>query len=455
MRTLSTTLTRAQKAQFIAHKNLLIKCVLTYGTNTYTYTKTKLRQVRHNEQVFSHNAVVLVDDTDKTMHNLNLEGYKAYMSYGLITPAGEEWVPTAPMWVVGQDRDSHRTKLECLLELEGIFNRMGKHKAEDTYTQEDDDTNTVKDLLIAIAQADLAPYTGYPHYTIIFDSEDDLIDSFIPADSFRINVNDTRKAKFKELLQYTDCVARIGNDEAIHILNPTTSGSSYDYQYDRTKGVDYHNFFNKRFRRRIVSPNYIVYKNLKSLDTPYEGYAKDDSADLDYMKEIETHYVRATSSAQCTNLAVARLLKYQLASEKGSGVIPFMNFGQEIYDYINFNDAIAGDNRAGNVGHLSRFYDPLQFGMNLGFGRAPLGVPALEGLATGAGQGLTIENLMPLFDSLYSYVEQILDILGDKVDIDDLNNILLALYEDAYFRRLTVTHRLRIPHSASTPMYGD
>ena len=45
-----------------------------------------------------------------------------------------------------------------------------------------------------------------------------------------------------------------------------------------------------------------------------------------------------------------------MAAEKGAGVLPFVHFGQEVYDYVNFVDARAGDNIAGNVGALTRFY---------------------------------------------------------------------------------------------------
>lgn len=460
MRSLSTSLSRAQRARTILGKNLLIRCVLTYGANTYTYNLTRIKQLSHTEQTLSHKAQVMLEDSDKVLHGLDLEGYKAVLSYGLITRAGEEWEATAPLWVIGQDRDSYRDRLECLFELEGIFDRMGKHKAESTLALESDDTQTVKDLLTGIADTTLTdgtntPYSNYPAYTITFDSEDDLIDAFIPADGFRIGLNETRRSKFKELLGYTDCVARIENDGEIHILDPTTSGTTYDNEYTLVEGRDYHNFFNKRFRRRIVSPNYITFMNHPSHDNSYTGFAKDASADLTDMLERETHYVRATSNAQCTNLATAFLSKLQMAAEKGSGVLPFVHFGQEIYDYPNFVDARAGDNRAGNVGFLRRFYKPGQFNMNLGFGRVPLGVAALQGLATetgGTGERLTVENMNAVLDSLYSYIDQILSILGDKADIDDLNAILLGLYEDAYFRKLTVTERLVGPYG--TDKYG-
>lgn len=451
---IGANLLRGQRARTILAKHLLIRCVLTYGANTYTYDKTKLKQISHIQQGYSHKANVLVDDTDKTLHSLDLEGYKAVMSYGLITKAGEEWVPTAPMWLAGQDRDSYRTRLECGFELEGIFDRMGKHKAESTITLESTDTQKVKDLLTGLADTTLTdgtntPYSNYPAYTITFDSEDDLIDTFIPADGFRVNLNETRLAKWKELMSYTDCVSRIGNDGAIHILNPTTSGTIFAYIYDLVTGRDNHNYFNKRFRRRIVSPNYITFMNHPSHSDSYTGFANDASGDLTDMQEYETHYVRATSNAQCTNLANALLLKKQLDAEKGSGVIPFMNFGQEIHDYVNFVDARAGDSRAGNVGHKVVSYQPGQLSMRLGFGRLPIGVPALQGVGTETDQRLTPENLLPLIENLYSYIEQLIDIVGQKADIDDVNEILLALYEDAYFRKATVTQQLLIPSEAA------
>lgn len=452
MISLSQSLLRGQRARTILDKQLLIRCVLTYGANEYEYTKTRIKKLSHTEQTFSHGAELLLGDNDKTLHNLDLEGYKAVFGYGLITRAGEEWIDTAPLWVVGQDRDSYPERLECLLELEGIFDRMGRHKAESTLTLESTDTQTVKDLLTGIADCTLTdgtntPYTNFPIYSIVFDTgydADGLIDVFCPADGFRINVNETRLAKFKELLRYTNCVARIGNDGAIHIFIPTTSGTTYDQEYTLTYGRDYHNFFSKRFRRRIVSPNYIIFK---SYGDTFSGYAKDASADLTDMYESETHYARAIDDPQCTALAGAWLSKKQMEAEKGSFVLPFVHFGQETYDYVNLVDARAGDERAGNIGYLTRYYEPGQFNMYGGFGRVPLGVPALEGLASETG--LTIQNLMPLFDSLYSYVEQIIDVLGYKVDIDDFNQQIFDMYDDAYFRKVSVSQTMKIPAEAA------
>ena len=170
MRSISPLLTRSQKSKTILAKNFITRIVLTYGANTYTYTKTRIKEFSHTEQWWSQTSELLLEDTDKVLHGLDLEGYKAVISYGLITRSGSEWVATAPLWVVGQQRDSYRDRLECSLSMEGTFDRMAKHKAEASLTLESTDTQTVKTLLSAIAGATLAPYTNYPAYTITYDS---------------------------------------------------------------------------------------------------------------------------------------------------------------------------------------------------------------------------------------------------------------------------------------------
>lgn len=469
MRALSQSLLRAQGARTILAKNLLLKCVLTYGADEYSYTLSRIKRLSHTEQAFSQKAELLLNDNDKVLHNLDLDGFKAVISYGLITRAGSEWIATAPLWVAGQDRDSYtrdHDQLECILELEGIFNRMDKQKARSTLTLPSTDTQTVEDLLIALAAGTITdgtntPYSSYPAYTLTIDSRDSLINAFIPADGFRIGLNETRGAKWRELMRYTDCVSRVENDEAIHIFDPTTSGSVYDAEFSLVQGRDYHNFFNKRFRRRVVSPNKIWYESYPASGDGYSGSAADASAALDEssggngsMLEEETHYARLVSDAQGAALAAALLSKKQMEAEKGSAILPFLHMGLEPYDYTNVVDARAGDERAGNVGFLTRYYEPGQFNMHFGFGRVPIGVAALQGL-TNTETGITAQNLVPLIESVYSYIEQIIDALGAKADINDVNQILLDLYEDAYFRKISVSQQtdlsgvLTIPSEAA------
>ena len=107
MRDISQNLLRGQRSRTILGKHLRIQMVLTYGASTYTYRVNKIKRLQHTDQPFSNKAQVLLEDTDKTIHGLDLEGYKAVLSYGLVTRSGEELVATAPLWVVGQDRESN------------------------------------------------------------------------------------------------------------------------------------------------------------------------------------------------------------------------------------------------------------------------------------------------------------------------------------------------------------
>jgi len=602
MNTLSNSLLLAQRSKTILAKHLLIRCVLTYGTTKYEYTKTKIKELSHSERHFSHKANLLLDDSDKALHALDLHGYKAVFSYGLITRAGEEWQTTAPMWVVSQQKQSYPDRLECQLNFEGIFDRMAKHKATDSYTPESGDTRTVKDWLNeiicltnsasestnfqevydsdqAIYLADnyyagqrltisyrtitklafklkkvgnptgeitfriinrttdqdvatkvwgnainlttsydwcevtfdtpvqiltseefritcdfpggdvfncvsflynsttvkaseymtlydgawvdeagydavyrysysatpLTVYDDYPAYGLVFDSEDALINAFIPADAFRINLNESRTDKIRQLLFYTNCVIRAGNDGLLHVLSPTTSGTTYDAEYSLVSGRDYHNFFSKESRNSIVSPNYITFKSHPSMPNDYSGWAKGASADLTDMLEKETHYVRATSDAECEALAAAYLSKQQMADEKGSGILAFMHLGQEVYDYVNFADSRAGDSRAGNVGFLTRYYKPGQFNMHIGFG----GAAALLGEAM-----IADTTFHPSTDQLYIMIKELGDWLNEHLDNeiayrDKTLKTFLDLYEDAYFRKARVLLALLIPSEAA------
>lgn len=613
---LSNSLLLGQRARTILAKNLLTRCVLTYGSTEYEYTKTLIKELYHTEQHLSHKANLLLDDTSKALHSLDLHGYKAVFSYGLVTKAGEEWVATAPMWVVSQQRQSYPDRLECQLNFEGIFDRMAKHKATASYTPESGDTRTVKDWLTEIicltdsgseseetqetyddewklhgagsgacynvgqkltissrrvtklafklkkvgnptgeitffidsvatgselakkvwgnayslttsyqkcsvtfdtpvwineevrihcefingdasnyvsfldnitsvkageCLTQLSPlnddwvdldgtgelgdydavyyysysatpctvYGDYPAYGLVFDSEDNLIDSFCPADAFRINLNESRKDKIRQLLGYTDCVARVGNDELIHILLPTTSGTTYDALYSLVQGRDYHNFFSKESRNRIVSPNYIIFASHPSSGDSASGYAKDASADLTDMLEKETHYVRSDDNDECEALATAFLSKMQMADEKGSGILAFMHLGQEVYDYVNFVDSRAGDSRAGNVGFLTRYYKPGQFNMHIGFGSLGIGAAALlEGTLRGE------ESFHPSTEQLYIMIKEMGSWFSEfldeyKIDQEKVDKTFLDLYEDAYFRKATVSSALNIPSEAA------
>ncbi len=410
MRTLTDTQLTAQKSR---SSNPLAKIVLTYtGGTTYTFTFSKtyvagtsiILSSSHSERQWSSGAQITLDDRSLALTAINLEGYKAVLSYGFTTSNGDEYSATAPLWVIGQQRDSLQGKVICSLTLEGIFDRLGKDKASAAYSQTSSDTNTVKTLITAIAGATLAPYTHCKAWTVTYDSQDSLIDSFIPADFFRVGKDDTRLAKIQELLAYTTCKIRPEADGNLHVFVPTTSGTTYAYEYSLAD--TYHTFLSKRFRRRVVSPNYIIVSSFPDQSPSYTGSATDASASLTGMEERETHYIRATSNAQCTSLAAAILSRYQLQDEKGAGILPIMNIGTEVYDYNLITDARAADTAVGNVGYITRKIGRNKFGMDFGFGRESLiRLETHAAIATG-------------------------EVTGGSVAYTVLNNIIVAIYDN-------------------------
>ena len=491
--------------------------MLTYGANSYTYdfrriatSNTRLIKSTHREEQWSQKATVILNDSDLTLTGLDLEGYKGVISYGFTTSAGDEYTAAAPLWVVGQQRDSMQGKVLSSLSLEGIFDRMAKDKASTSLTLADTETKTIKTFITQIAGATLAPYTHCKAYTVTYDSEDSLIDSFAPADYFRINLNDSRLSKIRELLSYTMCRARAENDGNIHVLVPRISGSTWaantayvlnDYvqpaspndnftyqcttagtshatteptwpttdggtvadgtvtwtarahHYEYSLADTFHTFLSKRFRRRVVSPNYIVVRSHPDHTPSYTGFAKDDSADLTDMEEREYHYVRATSNAQCTSLAKAYLSRYQLADEQGAGILPIMNIAAEVYDYNKITDSRASDNAIGNVGWLTRKVAGNKFGMDFGFGTPSLlPLEVLAEMATGQAAGVagaekapryvSYDTLMEVLDNIYGNFESVVTIMETQMwTVDSMK----AYITDAIMAKLHVTQQLIIP----------
>jgi len=432
---LGAILTAAQKSAYI---NPLYKIVLTMaGEDTLTYTTSDILRIRHTERLFSHKANVFIDDSDLTLHGIDLEGYQGVLSYGANVSGTDYYSATAPLWVVGQQRDSHPDRTLCSLELVGILDLLNQDKANASYSLESDDSNTTKDLLDGIAAGTLAPFDHCSAVTITYDTgyDDgyDLINGFVPADYFNVSLGDSRLSKMLELLAPTNNVLRVENDGELHILKPTTSGASYDYEYNFDAGE--HNFRSKRFRRRILFPNKITVMNHPN-QGEYSGTASDDSASL--IEKEKYYYFRGTSNAQCEDLAYAILLRFQLDAETGSARIPIPNFGKEIHDYVNITDSRTSDNIAGNVTHLTRNCGGGGMIMDFGFGKSSpipfVGMPGASGGGDGGGMG-----------AIYDYIQQILDILDGKVDIAAFNKWYSDFIADAWFRKVTVVEQLIIP----------
>ncbi|KKK78590.1 hypothetical protein LCGC14_2842040, partial [marine sediment metagenome] len=104
--------------------------------------------------------------------------------------------------------------------------------ASEEFRPDNDDATTIKGYLQALAGATMQGFTHTQSFTITFDAtEESLLTSITPGDSFRVGFRETRLSVLKKLLDYVKSVARVEDDEQIHILNPTVSGSSFAYEY--------------------------------------------------------------------------------------------------------------------------------------------------------------------------------------------------------------------------------
>lgn len=422
MRSLSDSLKAAMQSLSI---DFLVKIQLTHGVSSYIYDQTRILEISpEEEQPYSHTARVVLDNSDGALTNLDLKGYKAVISWGAVTTSGNEYSDTPPLWVIGQQLNSSPSVLDCTLELWGIPNFLAEDRASEDYLPDEDDTRTVKYLLNAIigSWSTIPAFDWCPVYGVIFDSEDDLIDTYMPKDSFRIYVNDSRLAKIRELLDYTRCVMRFGGDGNVHIFNPTTSGEVYDYQYSLESG---HTFFAKAYRKRLVIPN-AIYVTSQPDDIPkYAGTAGDDESINAFREVREFKRIRLQSDLQAQGIAQATLSKYQLNAEMGAAEVP-INFGAELFDYNKVTDERESDYRVGNIGSLTRNYKAYgeQYSMRFSLGGWLTVRKLLNDLQVLGGfdfNRLTVKDL---------YAESLLAENIDLIWLDPEGNVDLSLIGD-------------------------
>ena len=460
MQTLTSTLEAAQKIM----GNVLIKVVLSQqggaGSETYDNDATTNRVMgwTRNRSEWSQTAQVLIDNRDNNLTALTLEGYLVVPSLGYNTSAGDEYQAQAPMTVIAQKTDTifrPNGDLLTTLSLAGLFNIWSEQEASEAYVPDRINTDTVKTILDAIAGATLTAFNTYPAHTITYDSgyDDGIINDFTPNESFSIAKGESRLSAFRKALAFTKDKARIENDSGtatIHIFLPTTTGVSYDYEYNDALVSTNHNFFNKSVRKRLVLPNRVIVRNNPVHSDSFTGTATDaDSyAALGNQYYTETIYVRADSNAQCVLIAEAILAGYQLGAERGQGLAP-MNVGQELFDFVKITDSAANDTRVGNIGVIIETYRQgtfefdFRFGNLLGVGLAGTTIPSLS--ATPADPS----NLASRVTELETKVNELVAALNELADNQStLLDALIGLSDRMEFTHLSVTERFQGPLGA-------
>jgi len=369
MRTLSATLIDAQKKGGKPY----IKISLSFtGKTTYTFEHPgRILTIEHDEEPYNETARIVLHNADKDLTDIDLHGYKVVIGYGFKTSAGNEYANSNELYVMEQNYNSVPGHLTCELVCIGQRNQMAEDRAKSLYTPT---TETTKALITAILGSTLAPYNDLPAYILSYDSEDTLLNTFTPKESFRILVNTNRQAALSRLLMYTKCVSRPQNDGKIHIFLPITTGTTYDYEYALTG--DYHRFLNKSKRKRIVIPNHIKVSDYEEPPT-YSGEASDTESINNYRRDIFQYekFYSLASNAQAAELAGSILARYQMNAQTASAIVP-MNVGAEIYDYVKITDVRENDTAIGNIGYIHRRFSALssreypmgRYDMTIGFG---------------------------------------------------------------------------------------
>lgn len=519
MQSLSSTLITAQK---VGGKTIWKVVLSRGGETTRGYDASRVLRISRIEEDNSHIARVLLHNRDKALTSLNFEFYKGIVSRGYFTGVsrtawatgtvyskddiriptsgngyqyrcsvagtshatteptwptdlgvtvvdegvtwemdgndGDEYSIKAPLWVIGQQFLSFGGELICELMLVGIFDLMAMDMAESELNPTADDVDTIKTWMTAIANATLTPYTNYTNFTITYDSDDNVVNSFKPADYFRVGINSDRRAKFNELMAWTGVKKRVEADEKIHIFDPKTTGD-YDYEYKLAVASE-HTFFNKTLRNRFVNPNKVIVKSHESHSSQYSNSAISSTSNA-LAPKTETVIARLASNDMAGNIATARQEGYELDAETGSGEVP-MNVGQELWDWVKITDSRENDSRDGNVRYISEVCgsSPPVFRMTIRFGllsaQSIIGDPTLgmdqidpDEIDPGIVKRAPVARITP--DALAEAIlenARLLNYIGTellKLQLYVFQKLPQLQREHAIFKKLTVTEELTIP----------
>jgi len=324
------------------------------GEDSVTFDQDDTIKVNHPEQPWSNKITIRIHNGDKHFESNDYKGWILTMYYGAdISGDTLRYSYSAPLRIISQETISSTSEPYVEIEAIGAFDIMGLDGASDSYVPDEDDANTIKDLLTAIAGATLGCFNHCIAFTVIYDSEDGIIDSYQPKDSFRIYQNGSRLAAFRRLLDPTGCVARLEEDGNIHVFVPVTSGDSYNMEF-KLDNDDYPNFYAKAYRTRVVIPNYVVVESQPDDDPQYSGYATD--ASYEDLEIREYHRARLQSNDEATAMAESLLSKYQLHAQNGMGYTPLIT-NLEVFDYVKITDNRMDSNAIGNIGSLERVID--------------------------------------------------------------------------------------------------
>jgi hypothetical protein len=264
--------------------------------------------------------------------------------------------------------------------------------------------------------AGISVFSHCTAYDVVYDSEDSLIDTYCPADSFSIKEGEDRLSVGDRLLYHTGCERRFEDDGKIHVFVPTISGTTYDSEYSLASG---HKFFSKQKNDGLIIPNKIIVRSPLDALPAYEG---DATSATSFALLPVSRLVRTVleSDAQGDAMAAAIISRLEVAQQQGSAVTP-VNCGAELFDYVKITDARASDTKTGNFGTLTFTYrsgyggtQPI-YNMSFSFGRIPIkSVPGARAsrMANLLSNLRSEDNSIP-WEELYAFLQELADNVHD------------------------------------------
>lgn len=430
MRLLSAGLLAAQRAD-----SGTPAIALTVGVTDYA---SKLKRLYHQEKPYGGLATILLDNSDGSI-TADLRGNLVTIGYGF---NGEGDSDTAPLWVLTQTDVSREgellTQLICIdiwqklsllrviagggVELKGTISGLFQpgmkvtgqtSGAKATVLGSGDGYIWVGKVAIGpfsvaeIVQADLYSDSkitvssvtdiaggGAPAWdgdktildiiqqltagvvTIVLDSSDGIVD--VKKPTYATESNARVIDIIQDMMNYTKCAIRAGNDGKLHIFDVTAAPGTPDYSYDTV-----HSFFSELRDVSMILPNKIIVVNAEQIFTgvtPYYGEAEDAVAIARFGMEIpQIIFADVQSDGDATSLAESKLSRIQKEAVRGTIEVP-MNCGQELFDYIRITDSRASIDFYGWIGSLDRIWEEGVYQLNIGLG----GLVGAVGLPSGA-----------------------------------------------------------------------
>ena len=302
-------------------------------------------------QPFNEKVTLVIANEDGALDGLVLEGKAVTLGRGFVTTNGNEYCNLPPLMALKPQFFTASGKRLCQIVCIGKVNEIAEDRASASYTP--DGTLTAKALYSQIAASTLAPFTHCPALTIEWGTLDTLFDTIKPKTNYRIYTNNARLGAMRRLIDFSYNAMRIKQSGNPYVFRPTTSGTTYDYEYS----LAVHIIHDKYRGKRLVIPNHITVRTPSGVTPAYAGTAIDTDSTGKYRTVQAFFEYNLASNAQAADIAAAILAKYQMNQQCTVAHVP-INLGQELYDYVKMTDFIDATVVTGNVGYINEVFRP-------------------------------------------------------------------------------------------------